>query len=77
MMSVTNMKSVLDDMFEKKESELYSNIALADVDQKLAVVDFFKELRSAKDLIVKKYEATCERKIALCYGLGKSSHYCR
>ena len=31
-MSVTNMKSVLD-IFEKKESELYSNIASADVDQ--------------------------------------------
>ena len=44
MMSVTNMKSVLDDMFEKKESELYSNIASANVDQKLALVDFFKEL---------------------------------
>ena len=56
MMSMTNMKSVLDDMFEKKESELYSNIASADVDQKLALVDFFKELRSAKDLIVKKYD---------------------
>ena len=41
MMSMTNMKSVLDDMFEKKESELYSNIASADVDQKLALVDFF------------------------------------
>ena len=50
------MKSVLDDMFEKKESELYSNIASANVDQKLALVDFFKELRSAKDLIVKKYD---------------------
>lgn len=56
MMSMTNMKSVLDDMFEKKESELYSNIVSADVDQKLALVDFFKELRSAKDLIVKKYD---------------------
>ena len=56
MMSMTNMKSVLDDMFEKKESELYSNIASADVDHKIALVDFFKELGSAKDLIVKKYD---------------------
>lgn len=72
MMSATNMKSVLDDMLEKKESELYSNIALACVDQKLALVDFFKELRSAKDLIVKKYEATCERqKLHYAMELGK------
>ena len=50
MMSATNLKSILDDMFEKKEFELYGNIASADVDQKLALTDFFKELRSAKDL---------------------------
>ena len=60
-MSKTNLKSVLDDMFEKTESELCGNIAWADVDQKLALVDFFKELQTAKDLIVKKYETTCER----------------
>ena len=56
MMSMTYIKWVLDDVFEKKESELYSNIASADVDQKLALVHFFKELRSAKDLIVNKYD---------------------
>ena len=66
MMSATNLKSILDDMFEKKEFELYGNIACADVDQKLALTDFFKELRSAKDLIVKKYEATCERQKLHC-----------
>ena len=42
MMSATNLKSVLDDMFEKKERELCRNIASADVDQKLALVDFLK-----------------------------------
>ena len=72
MMRSTNMRSVLDDMFEKKESELYSNIPSADVGQKLALVDFFKELGSAKDLIVKKYEATCERqKLHYAMELGK------
>ena len=44
MMSKTNLKSVLDDMLEKTESELCGNIAWADIDQKLALVDFFKEL---------------------------------
>ena len=72
MMSETNMKSVLDEMFEKKEWELYGNIASANVDQKLALEDFFKELRVAKDLIVKKYEATCERqKLHYVMELGK------
>ena len=66
MMSKTNLKSVLDDMLEKTESEVSGNIAWADVDQKLALVDFFKELRSAKDLIVKKYETTCEREKLHC-----------
>ena len=66
------MKSVLDDMLEKTESELYGNIAWAGVDQKLALIDFFKELRSAKDLIVKKYETTCEReKLHCAMKLGK------
>ena len=71
MMSKTNLKSVLDDMLEKTGSELYGNIAWADVDQKLALIDFFKELRSAKDLIV-KYETTCEReKLHCAMKLGK------
>ena len=36
------------------------------------MVDFFKELRSAKDLIVKKYEATCEtKKLHYAMELGK------
>ena len=62
MMSKTNLT----------ESELYDNIAWADVDQKLALIDFFKELRSAKDLIVKKYETTCEReKLHCAMKLGK------
>ena len=47
MMSNTNLKSVLDDMLEKTESELCGNIAWADVDKKLALIDLFKELRSA------------------------------
>ena len=72
MMSKTNLKSVLDDMLEKTESEVSGNIAWADVDQKLALVDFFKELRCAKDLIVKKYETTCEReKLHCAMELGK------
>jgi len=40
------------------------------------MIDFFKELQSAKDLIAKKYEAMSERQIALCHGVGKSSHAC-
>ena len=72
MMSATNLKSVLDDTFEKKESELYGNIAWPDIDQNLALMDFFKELRSAKDLIAKKYEATSERQKFHCtMELGK------
>jgi len=44
----------------------------ADVDQKLALIDFFKELQSAKDLILKKYETTCEReKLHCAMKLGK------
>lgn len=72
MMSKTNLKSVLDDMLEKAESELCGNIAWADVDQKLALIDFFNELRSAKEVIVKKYESTCEReKLHYAMELGK------
>ena len=51
---------------------LYGNIAWADVDQRLALIDFFKKLRSAEDLIVKKYETTCEReKLHCAIKLGK------
>lgn len=72
MMSKRNLKSVLDDMLEKTESELCGNIAWADVDQKLALIDFFNELRSAKEVIVKKYESTCEReKLHYAMELGK------
>jgi hypothetical protein len=56
----------LDDLLSRKESEVYSSTPRNDVGKRLALSSFFKELRSAKDKLVKKYAAQNERERLHC-----------
>jgi hypothetical protein len=57
---VTNLDTVLDIFFKEKEFQLYCKIDRADVGEKVALMDFFKELRSAKGKLIRKYKASDE-----------------
>ena len=58
MLAVTNLDTVLDTIFKEKEFQLYCKIDRADVGEKVALMDFFKELRSAKGKLIRKYKAS-------------------
>ena len=60
MLAVTNLDTVLDTIFKEKEFQLYCKIGRADVGEKVALMDFFKELRSAKGKLIRKYKASDE-----------------
>lgn len=56
----------LDDLLSRKESEVYNSTPRNDVGKRLALSSFFKELRSAKDKLVKKYAVQNERERLHC-----------
>ena len=58
MLAMTNIDSVLDDIFKEKGFQLYSNIERSDVSGKLALMDFLKECKAAKDKLVRKYKTS-------------------
>ena len=66
MIASTNLSVILDETFNQKEFEIYSSISSCNVDQKLAVMDFFKELRTAKEQLIRKYAAANDRQRIHC-----------
>ena len=74
MTEMTNLDVVLEDNLEEIEFKLYCGIDRSCVPEKLALGDFFKELRSTKDLLIQKYKATDERvklHLELAFETGK------
>lgn len=61
MTEMTNLDVVLEDNLKEIEFKLYCSIDRSCVPEKLALGDFFKELRSRKDLLIQKYKAKDER----------------
>ena len=60
MVEKTKVDTVLDEVFKKTEFKLYCKLDRADIGEKLALMDFFKELRIAKDKLICKYKASDE-----------------